>query len=239
MADERVLGLLGFGAAGWGDDLLFAAALTLQLAVLSSCFALVIGFVLASAKLSRWRLLRYLAATYTLFIRGVPEFLIILLVFFGSEALIQNMLTALGSDLTIEVPKFGAAVAALSLIFAAYACEVFRGAYVAVPPGQMEAAQAIGMRPFQAFIRIRFPQLWRFAIPGLGNLWMVVLKDTSLAAVIALNELLRTAKLAGETEHAHLMFFLAAGLIYLTMTSLSDILRRHLEQRARRGMAGG
>lgn len=229
--------LLGFGATGWGDDLLFAALTTLQLAVSSILIALLAGFVLAGAKLSQWRVLGYLAELYTLFIRGVPEFLIILLVFFGSESLLNGAAATLGFDARIEVPKFVAAVAGLSLIFAAYACEIFRGAYLAVPSGQIEAAQAIGMQSRQVFLRVRFPQLWRFAIPGLGNLWMVVLKDTSLAAVIALNELLRTAKLAGETESAPLLFFFSAGFIYLVMTSASDLIRIRVERRARRGLA--
>lgn len=228
--------LLGFGATGWGDDLFFAALTTLQLAVLSLLIALLAGFFLAGAKLSPWRVVRYLAELYTLFIRGVPEFLIILLVFFGSESLLNGAAASLGFETRIEVPKFAAAVAGLSLIFAAYACEIFRGAYLAVPQGQIEAAKAIGMRPSQVFLRVRFPQLWRFAIPGLGNLWMVVLKDTSLAAVIALNELLRTAKLAGETESAPLLFFCTAGAIYLILTSASDLIRIRIERRARRGL---
>ena len=229
--------LLSFGATGWGDDLFFAALLTLELAVVSMALALVAGFVLAWAKLSEWRILRYLAEAYTLFIRGVPEFLIILLVFFGSESLINGLAGSLGFDTQIQVPKFAAAVAGLSFIFAAYACEIFRGAYLAVPYGQIEAAMSIGLRPVQVFLRVRFPQLWRFAIPGLGNLWMVVLKDTSLAAVIALNELLRTAKIAGETEQSQLLFFFAAGVIYLILTSVSDVVRVRVERRARRGVA--
>ena len=237
MDEATTLSLLGFGPNGWGDDLLFAAWLTLRLAVVSIACALVMGFGLAAAKLSHWRILRYPAQVYTLIIRGVPEFLILLLVFFGSENLLNRIVPALGFDVQIEMPKFAAAAAGLSLIFAAYACEIFRGAYLAVPNGQIEAATSIGMRPWQTFLRIRFPQLWRFAIPGLGNLWMVVLKDTSLAAVIALNELLRTAKLAGETEKSQLMFFFVAGLIYLAMTSASDVIRIRLENRARRGIA--
>ena len=230
--------VLGFGATGWGDNLLFAAWTTLQLAIVSLAVALVLGFILAGAKLSRWRALRYLAELYTLFVRGVPEFLIILLVFFGSEALLNGAATSLGFAGGIAVPKFAAAAAGLAMIFAAYACEIFRGAYLAVPVGQIEAGQAIGMSPRQVFIRVRFPQLWRFAIPGFGNLWMVVLKDTSLAAVIALDELLRTAKLAGETEGSQLLFFTVAGALYLAMTSASDVIRVRIEKRARRGVAG-
>jgi len=237
MNDTSTFILLGFGPNGWGDDLLLGAWLTLQLAVVSIAFALVMGFGLAVAKLSSWRIVRYIAEAYTLIIRGVPEFLILLLVFFGSESLLNQIASGLGLDIRIEVPKFAAAAAGLSLIFAAYASEIFRGAYLAVPIGQIEAAKSIGMRPWQTFIRVRFPQLWRFAIPGLGNLWMVVLKDTSLAAVIALNELLRIAKLAGETEQSQLMFFCVAGAIYLAMTSASDVIRLRLEKRARRGIA--
>ena len=135
------------------------------------------------------------------------------------------------------MPKFAAACVGLSLIFASYAAEVLRGAYQAVPTGQMEAAVAVGMSPWQALHRIRLPQMWRFAIPGLANLWMVMLKDTSLAAVIALNELLRVAKVAGETSRTPLLFFVAAGVIYLLLTGLSDLARHRLEARARRGIA--
>lgn len=235
---NTLLGPLSFGQGGWGDDLLSGALLTLQLAICAMMAGLIIGLGLAGMKLAKSRLLRWPASAYTLFIRGVPEFLVLLFVFFGSDRLINAVSTSLGFQGGYEVPKFVAAVTGLSLIFAAYACEIFRGAYLAVPKGQIEAGEAIGLSRLQVFFRIRFPQLWRFAIPGLGNLWMVVLKDTSLAAVIALNELLRMAKLGGETEQSPLLFFTAAGALYLVMTSLSDVGRSALERRARRGMAG-
>jgi len=228
---------LFWGPGGWGDDLILAAAITLQLALCSMACGFLGGLGIAGAKLSSSVFLRFPAQLYTLIIRGVPEFLILLIVFFGSDKLINSAAVSLGFEGGYEVPKFAAAVAALSLIFAAYASEVFRGAYLAVPKGQIEAGYAIGMRPAQVFLRIRFPQLWRFAIPGLGNLWMVILKDTSLAAVIALDELLRVAKIAGEAERNPLMFFVAAGALYLIMTVLSDIGRARLEARARRGIA--
>lgn len=235
---NTILGPLAFGQGGWGDDLLNGALLTLQLALCAMVAGLILGLGLAGMKLAGTRFLRWPASAYTLFIRGVPEFLVLLFVFFGSDRLVNSLATSLGFQGGYEVPKFVAAVAGLSIIFAAYACEIFRGAYLAVPTGQIEAGAAIGLSRNQVFFRIRFPQLWRFAIPGLGNLWMVVLKDTSLAAVIALNELLRMAKLGGETEQSPLLFFTAAGVLYLIMTSLSDVGRGVLERRARRGMAG-
>lgn len=230
--------LLSFGDTGWGDDLLRGAAITVQLALCSVALGFSLGLLLAIAKLSRFTVLRWGAEAYTLFVRGVPEFLILLLVFFGSEQIINATMASMGFEMTVAVPKFSAAVAGLSLIFAAYSCEVFRGAYLSVPAGQMEAAEAVGMTKMQGFLHIRMPQLWRFAIPGLGNLWMVMLKDTSLAAVIALDELLRVAKVAGEATTNPLLFFVAAGLIYLVLTALSDVLRDKAEKSAQKGLTG-
>ncbi len=228
--------LLSLGADGWGDDLLRGALRTVELGGLSLLFGMAFGLLLAGGKLSRSPFLRIPASGYTLFIRGVPEFLVLLLVYFGSEQLISQVAISLGYSGDVSVSPFAAAVAGLSLIFAAYACDVFRGAYLAVPEGQIEAAAAIGMSPVKVFLRIRLPQLWRFAIPGLGNLWMVMLKDTSLAAVLAVDELLRVAKLAGETTRLPLLFLTAAGLLYLAMTALSDLMRARVERRARRGL---
>ena len=213
------LDLLAFGPQGWGDELLLGAWLTIQLAVVSLAGGLLFGLLLTAAAVSRFAPARWCSAAYMIFMRGVPEFLVLLLVFFGSEQLINTALMALGHPGGITVPKFAAACVGLSLIFAAYAAEV------------------LGMSPWQALHRIRLPQMWRFAIPGLANLWMVMLKDTSLAAVIALNELLRVAKVAGETSRTPLLFFVAAGVIYLLLTGLSDLARHRLEARARRGIA--
>jgi len=231
------LTLLSWGPNGWGDELLLGAWLTVQLAVVSLAAGLIFGMMLTGAAVSAWSPLRWLANTYMIFMRGVPEFLVLLLVFFGSEQLLNGALQFLGHPGGVTIPKFAAACMGLSLIFAAYACEVLRGAYQAVPPGQLEAARAVGMSNWQALRRIRLPQMWRFAIPGLANLWMVMLKDTSLAAVIALDELLRVAKVAGETTRLPLLFFVVAGAIYLLLTALSDLGRHRLEARARRGFA--
>lgn len=238
MFDSETLKLLSFGDQGWGDELLAGCLITIQLALCSFGVGLVLGLALAGAKLSRFTALQAIAEAYTLFIRAVPEFLIILLFYFGSEQLVQYVLDLAGLQVRFELPRFLAAVIGLSAIFAAYAAEVFRGAYLAVPEGQIEAGQACGMSSTQIFLRVRLPQMWRFAIPGLGNLWMVLLKDTSLAAVIAVNDLLRQAKIAGESERAPLTFYLAAGALYLLLTGVSDAARDRLERRAQRGVTG-
>jgi His/Glu/Gln/Arg/opine family amino acid ABC transporter permease subunit len=229
--------LLTFGDTGWGDELLSGALITLQLAICALGIGLALGLLLAGAKLSRSRVLQGIAEAYTAFIRATPEFLILLLVYFGSERAIQSLLQLVGVEFVFEMPRFVAAVLGLAAIFCAYAAEVFRGAYLAVPEGQIEAAIACGMSPTQIFARVRLPQMWRFAIPGLGNLWMVLLKDTSLAAVIAVDDLLRQAKIASEATRAPLTFYLAAGALYLLLTGLSDLVRERLERRSQRGMA--
>jgi His/Glu/Gln/Arg/opine family amino acid ABC transporter permease subunit len=231
------IGLLTFGDGGWSYQLLAGCLVTLELAVCSLAIGLVLGLLIAGAKLSRYGILRVVGEIYTVFIRATPEFLILLLFYFGSERAIQSALTMVGISVTFEMPRFVAAVIGLSAIFAAYAAEVFRGAYLSVPHGQIEAGIACGMSDWQIFSRIRLPQMWRFAIPGLGNLWMVLLKDTSLAAVIAVDDLLRQAKVASEATRAPLTFYLAAGALYLLLTGLSDIVRERLERRAQRGMA--
>jgi His/Glu/Gln/Arg/opine family amino acid ABC transporter permease subunit len=231
------IGLLTFGDTGWGDELLAGAIVTLQLAICALAIGLALGLLLAGAKLSRSRALQGVAEAYTAFVRATPEFLILLLVYFGSERAIQSLLQLVGLQIPFEMPRFLAAVLGLAAIFGAYAAEVFRGAYLAVPEGQIEAAIASGMSPGQVFRRIRLPQMWRFAIPGLGNLWMVLLKDTSLAAVIAVDDLLRQAKIASESTRSPLTFYLAAGALYLLLTGLSDFARDRLERRSQRGMS--
>ncbi len=227
---------LGFGDAGFGDEILQGAMLTLELAVASLLIGIILGLLTAAAKLSRNRFNNGLAHLYTEIVRGIPEMLVVLVVFFGASAMIQHVAAWFDYTDYIEVNAFVAGVFALGLVFGAFSSEVFRGAFMAVPKGQLEAATACGMSPWQAFFRIRLPQMWRFAIPGLGNLWMVLLKDTSLISVIALDELLRWSKVAAETTKQPFTFYLVAAAIYLFFTILSDLVRNYFEIRANRGV---
>jgi len=227
---------LSYGDAGFGDELLAGTLLTLELALASLVVGIFLGLTTASARLSSNRFYRALARIYTEIVRGIPEMLVVLVVFFGASALLQNIAGWFNYDGYIEVNAFVAGIFALGLVFGAFSSEVFRGAFLAVPKGQLEAAVACGMSPWQVFSRIRLPQMWRFAIPGLGNLWMVLLKDTSLISIIALDELLRWSKVAAETTKQPFTFYIAAAVIYLTMTILSDLVRSYFETRANRGV---
>lgn len=227
---------LSFGDGGFGDELLVGAWLTLQLAIVSLGIGILLGLLTAGGKLSKNRFLRALAHLYTEVVRGIPEMLVVLVVFFGASSLIQTIAGWFNYNDYIEVNAFFAGVFALGIVFGAFSSEVFRGAFLAVPKGQIEAAIACGMSPWQVFHRIRMPQMWRFALPGLGNLWMVLLKDTSLISIIALDELLRWSKVAAETTKQPFTFYITAALIYLFFTIISDLIRHRFELRANRGV---
>jgi len=230
---------LSFGDAGFGDELLLGAWLTLQLALASLGVGLVFGLLGAAASLSSSRIARGISRGYVELIRGLPEMLVVLVVFFGGSSALQGALELFGYDDYIEVNAFFAGTMALALVFGAFATEVLRGGFLAVPRGQIEAGIACGMSPVQVFFRIRMPQMWRYAIPGLGNLWMVLLKDTSLISVIALDELLRWSKVAAETTNQPFTFYAVAALIYLFFAMVSDFGRAKLESRAVRGVQRG
>lgn len=227
---------LSFGDSGFGDEIVTGAWLTLELALVSLVIGILLGLLVAGGKLSKFKLLRALAHLYTEVVRGIPEMLVVLVVFFGASALMQTIAAWFNYHDYIEVNAFVAGVFALGIVFGAFSSEVFRGAFLAVPKGQIEAAIACGMSPWQVFHRIRMPQMWRYALPGLGNLWMVLLKDTSLISIIALDELLRWSKVAAETTKQPFTFYITAAFIYLLFTVVSDIIRHRFEVRANRGV---
>lgn len=218
--------------AGYGGQLAVGVWVTLQLAFASVVIGVALGILGAAAKLSP---ILWIARPVTLFtnlIRGVPEFLILLICYFGATRILSNW-----AGTYVEISPFGGGVFALSLVFGAYASETFRGAFLAVPKGQMEAGRAFGMRPRQIFLRIHLPQAWRYALPGLSNLWQTLLKDTSLVSVIGLEEIMRKASIGAQVTKQPFDFYIAAALIYLAFISVSIPLFGALERRASRGVA--
>jgi len=213
--------VLQFGDQGWGDEIATGAVFTVLLALASVVVGIVVGLLIASAKLSKSPLVSRAAFGFTSIFRGVPELLIILIIYNGTEIALRSLVGLFGFETAIEVPKFAAATFALGMVFGAFSSEVFRGAFLAVPKGQVEAGLACGMSNRQIFFRIRMPQMWRFALPGLGNLWLILLKDTSLAAIIALDELAREAQVAAENGDAPFTVIMAAAIIYLILTAAS------------------
>ena len=218
--------------SGFGAQLLQGAVVTLEVAGLSLVFGVVLGILGAAAKLSPQPWLRGPVTLFVNLVRGVPEFLILLIVYFS---LPQFIAALTGSDIGIS-PLVGG-VFALSLVFGAYASETFRGGFVAVPKGQLEAARAFGMPRTRIFARIHLPQAWRYALPGISNLWQTLLKDTSLVSVLGLEEIMRKAAIGAQVTKQPFNFYVAAALIYLTFTLLSGPAFAWLERRANRGLA--
>ena len=166
----------------------------------------------------------------------MPELLLILLVYYGVPTLIQDIAEDAGHDIIIDINPFIAGVITIGFIYGAFATEVFRGAFLAVPRGQIEAARAIGMGRALTFRRIVMPQMWRFALPGLGNVWMVLIKATALISVIQLEELMRNADIAARATKLPFTFFFVASLFYLGITVVSMVVQRRAEAWANRGV---
>jgi polar amino acid transport system permease protein len=225
-----------FELYGFGDTLAEGAWVTIKLSLVSLSVGLCLGILGAAAKLSRFLLLRITVDAFTTVVRGLPELVWILFVYFGSTVLINSLIHQLGFTIYINLNSFAAGVLALGTTFGAYATDVFRMAILAIPKGQVEAGRAIGMPRFLVFRRITLPQLWRFALPGLGNLFLVILKTTSLVSVIGLYELMGNARIAVGYTKKPFTFYLTVAFIYLALTLLAMALIELLERRATRGV---
>lgn len=216
--------------------MLQGAKLTVYVGVSSMAIAIVLGLIGLLCKLSASPVVRFLADIYTTVIRGIPELVLILLVYYGLPTLIQDITAALGFPVYISLNPFAAGILTIGFIYGAFSTEVFRGAYLAVPRGQIEAARACGMSGSLTFRRILLPQMMRFALPGLGNVWMVLIKATALISVIQLPELMRSADIAARNTRKPFTFFMVASLIYLGITIVSNVIQQWAEKRAARGI---
>ena len=215
---------------GFLPMLLHGVWVTLQLALLSLLLGLILGLLGAGAKLSRVRAWRLCAQVYTTLIRGVPDLLLMLLIFYGLQTGLSRLTSELGWAY-IDVDPFSAGVITLGFIYGAYFTETFRGALLAVPRGQFQAAKALGLTFRQSFVHVIFPQMMRFALPGLCNNWMVLLKATALVSIIGLADLVKVAQMAGKSSQQLLAFLLLAALVYLLLSSVSNAALRWLERR--------
>ena len=230
-------GLL-FGANGWAPLLLQGALITVLLSLATVPFGFGGGLVLALLKLSRSRLVRAFCAAYTTFFRGIPDLLSLFIVYFGLQALLNWASAHLGDGWRIDMNAFVAGVIALSVVVAAYSSEVWVSSLQAVPPGQAEAARSLGLNRRQVFVLVVLPQLGRVALPGLGNIWTILVKDTSLISTLAVMDLLRAASEASRATSRPLLFYTAAAGVYLLFSILSSIGQAALERRANQGYAG-
>ncbi|RVU45344.1 ABC transporter permease [Rubrivivax rivuli] len=205
---------------GYGPALLGGLLTTLSVAALSLAVACLFGLAGAAARLSSSRALQGLALAYTTLIRGLPDLVLMLLIFYGGQIAL-NALAAQQGWGYIDVPPYAAGVLTLGFIYGAYLAETFRGAILAIPRGQSEAARAYGLRPLQVWRRIVLPQMVRHAVPGFTNNWLVMVKATALVSIIGLDDLVHRANLAASATREPFTFFVLIAGIYLALTTVS------------------
>jgi len=231
------LALLGFGQGGWGLALLQGAFITISIALATLPFGLALGLIVALGKRSDSAILRWLSTVYTTVFRGVPELLTLYIIYFGIQILLQELWAKLGLPGNFSMPPFVAGMVALGVVLSAFSSEVWLGALNSIQKGQREAASALGLSKAQAFRLVVFPQLIRVALPGLGNNWMVLLKETSLVSVITLPDIMFITTRANVVTKEPFLFFGAAMLIYFAFSLISAWGLGRVEARTNRGFA--
>lgn len=215
--------LVACGDTGWGDEIALGVKITVSLAITTLPVGLALGLVLALAMQSEEKSLRTATGIYTTIFRGLPELLTLFIVYYGFQIALQSLLTSLGSESRVEISAFVAGMLALSVVFSSYASEVLLSAFRAIPRGQYEAGSALGLSRTKTMRLIILPQLIRVALPGLSNLWLVLLKDTALVSVIGLSDILRQSGIAARVTKEAFLFYGLACLIYLVLATFSSI----------------
>ncbi|RZU02622.1 ABC transporter permease [Rivibacter subsaxonicus] len=223
---------------GYLGSILEGAGLSLAVALLSLLLACTLGLVGALAKLSRSRIAQRIAGLYTTLIRGIPDLVLMLLVFYGGQLLVNRIGEQLGADY-IDIDPFVAGVLTIGFIYGAYLTETFRGAFLALPGGQREAGLAYGMSRGQVLRRIELPQMLRHALPALSNNWLVLVKSTAIVSVIGLNDMMTRAGQAAASTREPFLFFAAVGLMYLAITTVSELGFAALRRRSSVGVRHG
>lgn len=216
---------------GYGEVILEGVGLTLQLALSSMALAIVLGLLGAAFRLSPIRVLAWLGELYSTVIRGIPDLVLILLIFYGGQDLLNRVAPLLGYDDYIDLNPLMTGIFTLGFIFGAYLSETFRGAFMGIPKGQAEAGMAYGMSSLQIFFRVLVPQMIRLAIPGFTNNWLVLTKATALISVVGLQDMMFKAKQAADATREPFTFYLAVAGLYLLITTVSLLLLKWLERR--------
>lgn len=236
-SESSLIGLLGWGAAGWSDELAAGLVFTVQISICGYVVGFLLGLLGAGAKLSGNKVLYRIGDLYTTLVRAIPELLLIILIYYAGSSAMKAALLGIGLvGEDFQVSAFAAAVAALGLIYGAYLTDVLRGAIQAIPKGQIEAARAYGMHAPLRFRRIIFPQMIRFAVPGMGNQWLNITKDSALVSAVGAFEMAFAGKQAASQTKEYLFFYSVIALMFLSLTIVSMIVLTRIEKRANRGV---
>ncbi|WP_421565981.1 ABC transporter permease [Ochrobactrum sp. EDr1-4] len=229
--------LLSWGSEGWGDEFFYGLIMTLQVSAVAFAISFLFGLTGAAGKLSRAKFPKLIADFYTTVVRSLPELLVILLLYFSVATGVERLLKTTGLvGNNFQFSAFWAAVIALAFVNGAFMTEVLRAAYLAIPRGQIEAALSIGMRRRQIFTRVIFPQMMRHAIPGIGNLWLSITKESAIISVLgSFHELLYTGYRAAASTKQYVFFYGLTAFLFLLITLVSVIIIARFEKRLNRG----
>lgn len=225
--------------SGWWDDYFWASVVVFKVFITSLLFMVLFGLIGAMAKLSNNRIAQKVAAAYTIVFRGTPEILVILLLYFGSAIALTSIAQIFNPNIKfLDIPPFWAGTFAISVIVGSYATETFRGAFLGVDPGKVEAARALGLSNFKTFIHVRMPEMWRIALPPFGNHMLSLVKDTALISIIGLNETLFVAKQAISFTGKPFVMYILVGCIYLAFSTVITLTVMGLEKFSNRHLKG-
>jgi len=227
--------LLVFGKNGWGDELFFATLMTLAVAITAMFIGFIFALIFTPLKISKSKILNFIANFYTTVIRGVPELLVIYLFFFGGSSAVMFVAKIFGYSGFIEINAFLTGAFSIGIISGAYSTEVFRGAYLSITRGQFEASKVLGLKKNLSFFKVIFPQMLRLAIPNITNVWQITLKDTALISVTGLVEIMRQSYIAAGSTRDPLLFYSFAAVLYLILTFLSMKIFNKIEAKYKRG----
>jgi arginine/ornithine transport system permease protein len=220
-----------FNLHGYGSLLFQGTVVTFNVAISSLVLSVLLGFLGALGKLSKSKFLLTISTTYTTIIRGVPDLVLMLLIYFGGQMIVNEIAAYVGYEEYIDINAYIAGVLTIGFIFGAYMTETFRGAILAVSIGQLEAGASYGMTRWQVIRRILVPQMIRFALPSFGNNWLVMIKATAIVSIIGLDDLVRNAALAAFATREPFTFYVASGIVFLIFTTVSSYVLRKLEVR--------
>jgi len=230
------MSLLSFGDRGYGDELFFGALVTIQVASFGYLLALVFGTAIAIATQSgrgwHWAAWRAYASIFM----SVPSLLVIFFIYFGGGQIASALLMPFGASARIQVTPFAAGIAGLGIVYSAYLADVVRTAIWNVPRGQFDAASALGISPVKSWTHVILPQVLRLALPGLVNLWIVVMKDTALVSLVGLKDIIAQAKTAAGSTREPFLFYIVAASFFVAMNWLTLIVAGRLERRTRRAI---
>lgn len=225
--------------SGWWDDYFWGAMAVLRVFGVSVILTVVFGLIGAAAKLSKNRIAQKIAGAYTIAFRGTPELLVLLIFYYGSAVTLTAITNLFFSETQfVDIPPFWAGSLAIAMIVGSYATETFRGAFLGVDPGCIEAARALGISNVQTFFFVRIPQMWRLALPAFGNHMLSLMKDTALISIIGLEEILFVAEMATAVTLKPFTMYMIVALIYLSITTVITLVVLALEKHANRHLEG-